>query len=114
MGLINMRARCPNCGGLIHTAPKGIGNLALWLRNGPLMVKTGKQCQWCGVALTGSVNWANTAILAPQPSPKTAVIKKTKVLSQKAARRQRRPHGKRLTRSRRLKLPICLESLGNR
>ena len=71
MGLLNIRARCPKCGGLIHTQPTALGSLT-WMRNGPLLVTTGKECQWCGVALTGKVDWQNRAILADDPDQGTA------------------------------------------
>lgn len=72
MGLKNMRAICPNCGGKVHTQPKGfLGTIALGA-NGPL-VKTGTQCEHCGVKLTGKVTLQNYAVLdrrAPsQPAP---------------------------------------------
>lgn len=62
MGLLNQRATCPNCGGKLHTRPRGLGYFT-WMRSGPL-VKTGTQCQWCGVALTGKVGWDNHAVVA--------------------------------------------------
>jgi hypothetical protein len=39
MGVLNPRAICPNCGGKIHTQAG----------------RTGRECQFCGVALTGKV-----------------------------------------------------------
>jgi len=67
MGVMRMRAICPNCGGKIHTQAKGLGHFT-WMANGPLMVKTGTTCQFCGVALTGKVDMQNRAILAPTQS----------------------------------------------
>ena len=58
MGVMRMRAICPNCGGKIHTQPKGLGHFT-WMANGPLLVKTGKIYQFCGVALTGKVDMQN-------------------------------------------------------
>lgn len=76
MGLKNMRAICPNCGGKIHTQPKGLlGSLAIGA-NGPL-VQTGKQCELCGVRLTGKVTLQNYAVLdsrqprSPAPANET-------------------------------------------
>lgn len=66
MGIRNLRAICPNCGAKIHTQPKGLGHVSLWMNSGPL-VKTGTQCPMCGVALTGKVLLGNQAELAPQP-----------------------------------------------
>jgi uncharacterized protein (DUF983 family) len=54
MGVRNLRAVCPNCGGKIHTQPKGLGHIT-WA-NSWLLVQTGAECQWCGVALTGKVS----------------------------------------------------------
>jgi hypothetical protein len=68
MGIMNLRAICPNCGGKIHTQPKGIGHLT-WARSW-FLVKTGTTCQNCGVALTGRVKVDNRAELA---TPKQAV-----------------------------------------
>lgn len=68
MGIRNLRAICPNCGAKIHTQPKGLGHVSLWMNSGPL-VKTGTQCPMCGVALTGRVMLAgNVAELADQGS----------------------------------------------
>ena len=67
---MNLRAICPNCGGKIHTQPKGLGHLT-WARSGPL-VKTGTICQHCGVALTGKVSFDNRAELAPDQPASTA------------------------------------------
>jgi hypothetical protein len=63
MGLRNLRAICPNCGGKIHTQPKGIGHIT-WA-NSWFSVKTGEQCQWCNAKLTGKVNAGGQAELAP-------------------------------------------------
>ena len=63
MGIMRMRAICPNCGGKIHTQAKGLGHFT-WMANGPLLVKTGTTCQFCGIALTGKVDMQNRAILA--------------------------------------------------
>lgn len=41
MGFMNPRAKCPNCGGKIHTGAMGLSS--------------GKECQWCGTPLTGKV-----------------------------------------------------------
>jgi hypothetical protein len=62
MGVLNTRAICPSCGGKIHTQARGLGHLT-WARSGPL-VKTGSQCQWCGVKLSGKVGLDNVAIAA--------------------------------------------------
>lgn len=62
MGVMNLRAICPNCGGKIHTQPKGLGHLT-WARSW-FLVKTGSECQHCGVALSGKVDSGNKAILA--------------------------------------------------
>jgi len=67
MGVMRMRAICPNCGGKIHTQAKGLGHLT-WMANGPLLVKTATTCQFCGIALTGKVDMQNRAILAQAPS----------------------------------------------
>jgi DNA-directed RNA polymerase subunit RPC12/RpoP len=76
MGLKNMRAICPNCGGKIHTQAKGLlGSIALGA-NGTL-VKTGTRCQHCGAKLTGKVTATNYAVLdtrtdhAPAPANET-------------------------------------------
>jgi hypothetical protein len=55
MGVRNLRAICPKCGGKMHTQPKGLGHLSLWA-NSWVLVQTGSECQWYGVALTGKVN----------------------------------------------------------
>lgn len=62
MGLVNNRAICPNCGGKIHTQARGLGVL-LPIRSG-IAVRTGTQCQHCGVTLSGKVGLDNKAILA--------------------------------------------------
>jgi hypothetical protein len=63
MGLKNMRAICPNCGGKIHTQPRGfLGSIAIGA-NG-VLVKTGTTCELCGVTLTGRVTPTNYAVLA--------------------------------------------------
>lgn len=63
-----MRAICPNCGGKIHTQPKGfLGAIAIGA-NGPL-TKTGTTCELCGVALTGKVTFDNHAVLVEPPKP---------------------------------------------
>lgn len=67
MGVRNMRAICPNCGGKIHTQPKGLGHFT-WA-NSWLLVKCGKQCQWCGEPLTGKVRADGTA--EPVNGPKS-------------------------------------------
>jgi hypothetical protein len=67
MGMRNMRAICPNCGGKIHTQPKGLGHIT-WA-NSWILVQTGTECEHCGVALTGKVRSNNKAVLADtQPS----------------------------------------------
>ena len=63
MGIKNMRAICPNCGGKIATQARGLGHVT-WMASGAL-VRTGTTCQWCGVALTGRVDGRNRAIVAP-------------------------------------------------
>jgi len=72
MGVMRMRAICPNCGGKIHTQAKGLGHLT-WMANGPLLVKTATTCQFCGIALTGKVDMQNRAILAQAPLPSTSI-----------------------------------------
>ena len=62
MGLRNLRAICPNCGGKIATQPKGLGHIT-WM-NSWMFVRTGTECQWCGVKLTGKVDYRNMAELA--------------------------------------------------
>ena len=62
MGLRNLRAICPNCGSKIHTQPKGLGHIT-WA-NSWMNVQTGKECPYCGVALTGKVGADNRAELA--------------------------------------------------
>jgi hypothetical protein len=62
MGVRNLRAICPNCGGKIHTQPKGLGHFT-WA-NSWMLVQTGTECQHCGVALSGKVAAGNKAILA--------------------------------------------------
>lgn len=66
MGIMNLRAICPNCGGKIHTQPKGLGHFT-WMRSAWL-VKTGTACMHCGVGLTGKVSWGNRAVLAEEPT----------------------------------------------
>jgi hypothetical protein len=71
MGLRNLRAICPNCGGKIHTQPKGLGHLT-WA-NSWLTAQTGTECQHCGVALTGKITAAGRAVLAePRSTTPTA------------------------------------------
>ncbi len=54
---------CPNCGAKIHTQPRGLGHMSLWMNSGVLS-QTGKRCPNCGVALTGKVTVSgNRAIL---------------------------------------------------
>jgi DNA-directed RNA polymerase subunit RPC12/RpoP len=62
MGMMNLRAICPNCGGKIHTQPKGLGHFT-WMRSW-FLVQTGTTCQHCGVALSGRVKADNKAELA--------------------------------------------------
>jgi Short C-terminal domain len=62
VGVRNLRAICPNCGGKIHTQPKGLGHIT-WA-NSRMLAKTGTECQHCGVALSGKVGVDNKAILA--------------------------------------------------
>jgi hypothetical protein len=62
MGVRNLRAICPNCGGKIHTQPKGLGHFT-WA-NSWFLVKTGSECQHCGVALSGKVAASGKAISA--------------------------------------------------
>jgi DNA-directed RNA polymerase subunit RPC12/RpoP len=55
------RVYCPNCGGKIHAKGGWPGGLTK---------STGKQCQHCGIALTGKVKWpTNVAIPANDPNP---------------------------------------------
>lgn len=73
MGMRNLRAICPNCGGKIHTQPKGLGHIT-WA-NSWFLVQTGSECQHCGVALTGKVTAGGKAELAKpaDPFPKPVV-----------------------------------------
>lgn len=64
MGVMNLRAICPSCGGKIHTQPKGLGHFT-WARSW-FLVQTGKECQHCGVALSGRVKADNRAELASE------------------------------------------------
>jgi hypothetical protein len=70
MGIMNLRAICPNRGGKIHTQPKGLGHLT-WARSW-FLVQTGTTCQHCGVALTGKVKANNQAELAPNQPTQTS------------------------------------------
>lgn len=70
MGLRSLRATCPNCGGKIHTRPKGPGHLT-WA-NSWVFAQTGTECQHCAVALTGKITAAGMAVLAGAPAPKPA------------------------------------------
>lgn len=72
MGIRNLRAICPNCGGKIHTQPKGLGHIT-WANNW-LLVQTGKECQHCGVALTGKVKMDNHAELAGAEKSSSDVV----------------------------------------
>jgi hypothetical protein len=77
VGLKNLRAICPNCQGKIPTQPKNLlGSLAI-AANGPLMVKTGVECPYCHVALTGKVTLDNHAVLAPMRSTVAAKAQPT-------------------------------------
>ena len=58
----NTRAICPNCGGKIHTQPKGLGHFT-W-GNSWFLSQTGTECQHCGAALTGKVKVDGKAELA--------------------------------------------------
>jgi DNA-directed RNA polymerase subunit RPC12/RpoP len=69
MGVMNLRAICPNCGGKIHTQPKGLGHLT-WARSW-FLVQTGTTCQHCGVALSGKVKADNKAELASEVQLRT-------------------------------------------
>ena len=82
MGTRNMRAICPNCGGKIHTQPKGLGHLT-WANNW-FLVQTGTTCQDCGVALSGKVGADNRAILA-EDADKSWWDRQTKKARQPAA-----------------------------
>lgn len=62
MGIRNLRAICPNCGGKIHTQPKGFGHFT-WA-NSWMLVQTGSECQHCGIALNGKVGPGNKAVAA--------------------------------------------------
>jgi|GEM_PF-6390994 len=62
MGVRNMRAICPSCGGKIHTQPKGLGHVTIG--NSRALAQTGTECPNCGVALSGKVGIDNRAILA--------------------------------------------------
>ena len=64
MGVRNLRAVCPKCGGKIATQPRGLGHIT-WA-NSWFLVQTGTECQHCGVKLTGKVKAGNRAELAPQ------------------------------------------------
>lgn len=65
MGVRNLRAICPACGGKIHTQAKGLGHIT-WA-NSWFLVQTGTECQWCGVALTGKVKADGRAELVGAP-----------------------------------------------
>jgi hypothetical protein len=67
VGLRNLRAICPNCGAKIHTQPKGLGHIT-WA-NSWVLAQTGRECPYCGVALTGKITAAGRAELAPSPPP---------------------------------------------
>lgn len=67
MGLRSLRATCPNCGGKIHTRPKGLGHLT-WA-NSWVLAETGTECQFCGVALTGKITAGGMAVLAEVAPP---------------------------------------------
>ena len=54
MGFWNPRARCPNCGGKIHTTLSGI------------VERTGTSCQFCGVPLTGKVRFGMAQLATAQ------------------------------------------------
>jgi DNA-directed RNA polymerase subunit RPC12/RpoP len=69
MGLRSLRAICPNCGAKIHTQPKGLGHIT-WA-NSWITAQTGRECPYCGVALTGKVTAAGRAELAD--GPKTTI-----------------------------------------
>lgn len=69
MGVMNLRAICPNCGGKIHTQPKGFGHFT-WARSW-FLVQTGTTCQHCGVALSGKVKADNKAELASEAQLRT-------------------------------------------
>jgi hypothetical protein len=62
MGVKNLRAICPKCGGKIHTQGRGLGKLT-WASSSSL-VKTGEECQHCGAALSGKVGIDGKAIAA--------------------------------------------------
>lgn len=66
VGVRNLRAICPNCGGKIHTQPKGLGRISLW-GNSWFMVQTGTECQHCSQALTGKVKASGEAEAANGP-----------------------------------------------
>lgn len=83
MGVMNLRAICPNCGGKIHTQPKGLGHFT-WARSW-FLVQTGTTCQHCGVALSGKVKADNKAELASE-----AQLRTRKKAAKTAARQQRR------------------------
>jgi len=69
MGLRNQRAICPQCGGKIHTQPKGLGHVT-WANSGPL-AQTGSECQHCGVPLTGKVTLTGYAVVdETRPNPR--------------------------------------------
>jgi ribosomal protein L7/L12/DNA-directed RNA polymerase subunit RPC12/RpoP len=72
MGFVNPRARCPNCGAKIHTAPKGLGHLALFGRSS-WMLQTGAECPYCGEALTGRVKPGGTAERMGEPEERAQV-----------------------------------------
>lgn len=64
---MNMRAICPNCGGKIHTQPKGLGHFT-WARSGPL-VKTGTTCEHWGA----HIRWVERR-KAPHPGRARGVV----------------------------------------
>jgi len=65
MGLRNLRATCPSCGGKIHTRPKGLGHIT-WA-NSWFLVQTGSECEHCGIALTGKVKADGRAEAVAEP-----------------------------------------------
>lgn len=82
MGLRSLRATCPNCGGKIHTQPKGLGHLT-WA-NSWVLAQTGTECQHCGVALTGKITAGGQAVLAEATAPPPAFKRPVQVLPREA------------------------------
>ena len=60
MGVRNLRAICPECGGKIRTEAKGLGHFTI--TSSWFLVKTPPQCPHCGTSLSGKVAASGKAI----------------------------------------------------